>query len=322
MSAISVTGWYSALVCCLLSCAGCAEILDLPKNPYVAGQFPCLADPQPKPLAKKETAHVEVRACNFIRPNCIEPVLGLTATLCSEFDSVCQRPLRPTSGSEASDLVDQNGKLSFDVDTGGVGGPGFTGYLRVTSGSSACDDEAAFGPGAGGRLCPNVGPLCDPLEPTSPQCQVRKFVPALLRLTPAIGEDKTLKALELLPTGSIEPVVAAAGITGFKLEPNEGIAFVTATDCAGKPAPNVTFTVKESEKPKYLVYQVEGGADFNAEATGPSGVAGFLGMRPGMPEIVASYRDEDGLMQRIGSMRVQIEPGWITYVNIGPAFAQ
>ena len=249
---------------------------------------------------------VQVKVCNFVSTNCREPVTGLTASLCDKLDVNCTRPIR-------SGIRDVAGTFTFEVNTGGVSGAGFNGYLQIIPTAESCTNEMVFGPAA--RMFCALAPKCDPNSP-SDDCKIPTFAPALVFFNPPILRDveKPL-VVQMVPTGAFPALAQAAGVA---LDPTAGNLFITALDCDGRPASGVKLSMGDQLAGKVTaLYLVEGVISNTASETDESGTAGFMGVPPGFADISAATASANPI--QIGRIGVQTAPSMITYSAVVPA---
>jgi hypothetical protein len=176
-----------------------------------------------------------------------------------------------------SDLVDSNGTFEFEVET--AAGRGFEGYLAV----KAADDG---------------------------------YVPARLFFNPVIRETpREPFVLPLIPSSALSSILEAAGTD----EPDaaRGFVFVTALDCAGKPASHVTMSIDRPAGEASVLYVDEGVLDAAASATDATGLAAMSNVSPGSVTLTA-YK-ESAMGERIGEVSVQVAAKTITYSSLGPS---
>lgn len=283
------------------SLAGCGEVLDFPEDPELipSGPWRCLEAPVAPPEPTSPTATVRFRACDFIS-GCTVPVTGLSARLCDKLDVGCNNP-------RATGIVDEGGELVFEVPTAGRG---FDGFLEVSTEVAPCYDVDVFGAAGEGLLC-SLAPACDPAAP-SPACDVPIYYPVLWFFNPPVVNDLEQPILlQLYPSASLPLVVNAAGGT---LAPGTGSLFVTALDCDGRPAPDVSLEIAEYQDEATSLYFDSGVISNTAAETDSSGVGGFIRIPPGFVEVTGLHRD--GLS--VGEVGVQTNPAFVTYTVLAP----
>jgi hypothetical protein len=283
----------------------CADILDIPDSPTLV-----MSDPwQCNNTAHAPTsprAQVVVHACNFISSNCSVPVTGITANLCDKLDVNCSQPVQ-------TDIRDVDGDLRFDVPTTGSLGNGFDGYLRVVPPLGLCTNDLATNLAA----C-DAAPACDIIAPDE-KCMVPKFIPALLFFNPPIVNSTGAPVvLPLLPTTSSINLVQAAG--GPKVQNAQGIVVLTGLDCAGYPAPGLTFNVSPQSQQLARIYVANGAVSATAQATDESGLGALLGVPPGFVEVSAYTVSAQANFVRVASANVQVRPLTATYVALTPSY--
>jgi hypothetical protein len=291
-------------------CSGCADLLDIPDAPALIAQDPweCPAPAMDAPAGPKpEKALVRVHACNYITSNCSSVVTGLTASLCNKLDYNCGTPIQ-------SGIHDVNGDLAFEVPTVGSLGTGFDGYLLVNSATELCTNEAAFG---GPSSCV-AAPGCDPVAP-SEKCRIPLFISGLLFFNPPINADSGQPiVLPLVPWVAGASLLPAAGSNRVE-DQSLGIVFATGLDCAGIPAPGLTFRVSPTPPKLGTIFSVNGAPSASAVATDESGIGGLLGVPPGFVQVSAYVTDPNVGGREVASIGVQVLPTSITYVALVPA---
>jgi hypothetical protein len=296
---------------CALALGGCAELLDIPEDPVLTGPFSCLGSPiERAPDHEARTARVQIQACNFVSTNCMEPVTGLTAKLCSKKDVNCARPIQ-------ADIHDVDGLLSFDVETGGVLGAGFDGYLSISSTVARCNDQKVFGPDA--RALCDVAPGCAS-EGGPATCDVPTFAPAMLFFNPPVRADSvTPMTLPLVPTPAVKSITEAAK---GRFDPRTGNVFVTVLDCARTPAAGVRLQMTDERENISVVYIADGVISASATETDRSGLGGFMNVPAGFANISGVIRvdaDSERVGMRIGNVGLQVAPFTISYATVMPA---
>lgn len=290
----------------LLASSACHNVLDIPDEPQLVGPWTCLDQPLAGVSPERTTALVRVQACNFVSTNCAEHVVGLTAALCSKRDVNCATPIR-------TDIRDNDGEFVFEVETGGVLGAGFDGFLSLTMPAAKCTDETIFGPDA--RTLCSVAPDCDPASGNA--CEVPIFTPALLFFNPPIKADvATPIPLPVVPSAAIQPLIEAAG---GSFEATTGYLFISSRDCGGSPAAGVTYSLSRHEDVATVLYLEEGVVSNTAVRTDASGLGGFLGVPAGFVEIDGLVVDQGQTARRIGGVGVQVAPFTISYATVSPS---
>lgn len=283
---------------------GCAELLDVPDDPYVApsGPWRCLNQAATATTSETATeAHVRVRTCDFIT-DCTTNVTGLTAKLCDKRDVGCNQP-------RLSGISDQDGEFRFQVPTAGGG---FDGYLRVDSGLAFCTDPAAFGAVAGATLCSLTSPACDLAMPDQ-RCYITMFAPAMMFFNPPIVRDvERPLPLQMFPSAGLPAVISAAGI---QIDPAGGSLFIQALDCDGRPAAGVRFQVAQNANVVRSLYVDNGLVSSSATQTDATGVGGFVSVPPGF--VTVTGFSSDGVA--IGELGLQSAPSTLTYGTLSPA---
>jgi hypothetical protein len=287
----------------LVAAASCADVLDVPSDPFVAqtGPWRCLNETATTPAAAVSEAQVRVRTCDFIS-DCTTDVTGLTARLCDKRDVGCNQP-------RLADITDVNGEFRFSVPTAGGG---FDGYLLVHSGLAFCTDSRAFGNVAGPMLCGLTSPQCDMNVPDD-RCNITLFAPAMLFFNPPIVRDVERPVpLQMFPSAGLPTVIAAAGI---ETEATSGNLFIQALDCDGMPASGVRFEVAQHKDLVSPLYVDNGVVSTTTTHTDSTGIGGFVRVPPGFVTVVG-YNSED---VAIGEIGVQAAPSTLTYGTIFPA---
>jgi hypothetical protein len=291
----------------IVAICGCADILDVPSDPQFvsSGPFRCLDVPPPAPKPDKETATVQVQACNFVSTNCSAPVTGLTAQLCNKRDVNCSTPIQ-------SDIRDNNGTFTVEVNTGGPLGAGFDGYLKIKSADDLCTNAEVFGPAAP-ALCA-FAPLCDQ-KMVDDKCKMPVFAPSMVFFNPPIVDDARQPILlPLVPTAAVQPILQAAGGV---FDPSTGFIFITALDCDGLPVPGVNYDISKDDTNITELYIDSGVVTKAAMQTDASGLGGFLGVSAGFAEVVG-FTGAEPMRRRIGGIGVQVAPFTISYSALVP----
>lgn len=292
----------------IFAVSACADILDLPDDPTLIAQGPwrCLQTQQEEPSPpQEETATVQVQVCNFVSTNCGTPVLGVKASLCDKKDVNCANPIR-------SGIVDTAGMLSFEVNTGGQLGTGFDGFLKISTSTDYCTNEAVFGPTAS-LLC-EFAPECD-LTPNDEDCRIPTFAPSLLFFNPPIRRTPPVAiTLPLVPTSAFPALAAAAGA---RLDPSKGNIFITALDCDGSPAAGVSYDIIQYQNMVTELYIDNGVVSDTASETDRSGIGGFLGVPAGFAEVTGFLNGPPPM--HMGKIGVQAAPFTITYSALVPS---
>lgn len=202
---------------------------------------------------------------------------------CSEVASgltakLCERADARCSKPIRAEIRDSSGTLEFEVETGGSAGAGFDGFLSVAS-----DGDA--------------------------------YAPALLFFNPPIRAAlEAPLVLPLVPASAVSTLVEAAGTR--EPDPDHGFLFVTAFDCAGKPAEHVTVAVDRPAGEASVIYLDHGVFDLVARETDASGVAEVSNVSPGSVHVTA-YR-AGATPEPIAEASVQVAAGTITYTSLVP----
>jgi hypothetical protein len=289
-----------------LHALGCAAIVDFPDDPQLVthAELPddpgwgCLARPPAARTPGAAVAHVRVQACDALR-GCLAPVTGLTARVCSKLDADCVSPL-------LADLSDVSGTFEFDVPTADAG---FSGYMEVSAPLEPCTSPL-FGE-AGPLLCA-LAPHCDPQAPDA-SCSVPLYARALLFFNPPITADLPEPVvLSLLSSAAMPGLVRAAG---SDFDPTLGNLLVGANDCAGSRAAGIRYELSDSQSPITQLYMENGVLSNATDATDATGIGAFAGVPAGFLSVAAYNRAG----ARVGGIGVQVAPGAISYVTLGPA---
>jgi hypothetical protein len=292
----------------LLSSTACSEVLDIPDDPkLVDGTDPwrCLGKPLPETVPERDTASVSVHACNFVSSNCSATATGFTANLCDKKDVNCTNPIATNIGESAGDL-------QFDVPTGGVLGVGFDGYLQIAARTELCTNKEFF-PESGQLLCALSGQACD-TNPTE-ACRYPIYAPARLFFNPAIKSDVTTPIpLPLFPLDQVQPILTAAN---QPLDPTKGFVFITALDCNGTPAKDVSYSISRNDPSIAELYVAEGNISGGVSHTDETGLGGFLGVPAGFTEVFGALGDDSG--QRIGAAGVYVGAFSVSYTTLTPS---
>lgn len=289
-----------------LSTLGCGQVLDVPDDPQVvqqaSGPWSCLGNAGTPASPEKPKAKVQVFACDFVSSNCSKPVTGMTAQLCAKVDPGCKSPIQ-------KDLKDTNGMFEFEVDTGGVTGAGFDGYLMVMPPAAMCTDETLFGPG--GALC-GLAQGCDVNAPDQ-KCMIPVYAPAMAFFNPPIVADTASPVpLPLFASAGLPAIVQAAGAT---LDPTKGNLFITALDCDGNRASGVTYEIAEHQSEVTQLYVDNGVVSNTAFQTDVSGIGGFIGVPAGFAEVSGF----NSAKEKIGKVGLQAAPFTMTYGFLTPS---
>ncbi len=179
-----------------------------------------------------------------------------------------------------ADIRDSDGSLDFEVETGGAAGNGFDGFLAVSS-----QDET--------------------------------FAPAFLFFNPAIREaSKRPLVLPLVPASAVASTLVEAAGTRDP-DPDRGFVFITALDCAGKPAESVTIEVDRPASEVSVIYFNQGVFDMAARETDGSGVAEVSNVSPGSVHVTA-YR-AGAMPEQIGDASLHVAAGTISYTSLVPS---
>lgn len=192
---------------------------------------------------------------------------------------LCERSDVRCSNPIRADIRDSGGTLDFEVDTGGAAGSGFDGFLAVSS-----QDDA--------------------------------FAPALLFFNPTIREALGRPiVLPLVPASAVSALVEASGTR--EPEPDHGFLFITALDCAGRPAKGVTVAVDRPADEVSVIYVDQGVFDRAARETDASGVAEVSNVSPGPVHVTAQRAGPTA--ERIGEMDLHVAARTISYTSLVPA---
>ena len=262
--------------------------------------YSCLDGPAPSTEPEAARSRVRVTVCSFVKPDCTEHPVGLTARLCAKRDVNCSDPL-------VEDIPLRDGRFEFDVPTGKQG---FDGYLQVSSASALCTDEEAFGAGGNG-LCALL-PACDPEKPDD-GCMFPLYPESLIFFNPPVRTAAISEfVVNMAPSAAVTQLVQAGGIE--ELDPSTGFIFITAYDCVGEPAQGITFSTNRNQDSTIPVYLSGGVISPTAEGTDESGLGGVIGVPPGFAEVTGKLPDGTEL----GIAGVQIAPFSITYVDLAP----
>lgn len=292
------------LTCALtLGLGGCAEVLDLPDDPYLdveSSPWSCVDNPPASPpTPSSPTATVRFQVCDFLS-SCTRAVTGVTVQLCGKLDVGCLNPLQSGITDDGTGLVE------IEVPTGQTG---FDGYIQVITPTYPCYDTARFGE-AGMLLCQLAPGGCDPTAPTA-ACNVPFHYPVLWFFNPPVVEDFTVPIpLQLYPSTALPSIVDAAGGT---LDPTTASVFLTAVDCQGNPAPGVTLNVSEEMRAQ-PVYFRGGVPDTRKLETDASGIGGFLTVPPGFVVVGGSTEE----IEFVGEVGVQTAVPFVTYSILTP----
>ena len=292
----------------LLLLSGCGKVLDIPDDPKLAqGPWSCLDNPRQASAPAGETAIVRIQACNFVSTNCAEPATGITAKLCDKKDVTCANPIEPK-------ISDTDGALVFEVQTGGVLGVGFDGYLQIVPPLEKCTNRDVFG-AAGPVLC-GFAPGCDQAAPDE-RCNVPLYAPTFFFFNPAIKADVTKPMpLPLVPTSAVLSLIEASGVN---FDPTTGMVFVTALDCNGNPASGVSFNVDKYQDRVTPLYVDSGVVSSTVTQTDVSGVGGFVGVPSGFIGVEGSLIDNEGNARRLGDVGLQVTSFNVTYSTVVPS---
>lgn len=129
---------------------------------------------------------------------------------------------------------------------------------------------------------------------------------------PLVGLSGTI--VGSLPEQQV-PVIGA--LVGVEIDPLDAQVAITARDCKGALAPDVTFSIDEDHDG---VFYVEGGPlDTNARGTDHRGLGVFMNVKaPGGVGVFATIRAtaED---RPVGEVRVRLTPGTAVSVDLWPA---
>lgn len=288
-----------------LHALACAAIVDFPDAPELVTRaelaedagWSCLARPPRARTPDAAVAHVRVQACDALR-GCLAPLTGLTARVCSKLDADCVNPL-------LADLSDVSGTFEFDVPTADAG---FSGYLQVSAELEPCTSPL-FGE-AGPLLCA-LAPQCPPRAPDA-SCSVPLYARALLFFNPPITADLPEPVrLSLLSSAALPGLLRAAG-SGF--DPTLGNLLVSGNDCAGSPAAGIRYELSDSQSAITQLYMDNGVLSDATDATDATGIGAFAGVPVGFLSVAAYNRAG----ARVGGIGVQVAPGAISYVTLGP----
>lgn len=291
----------------LLALGACADLLDIPQDPVLASvdTWTCMTPPAAA-APTSARALVRVHTCNFVSTNCSSPVTGLKAQLCEKRDVNCAAPLKV-------DLPDENGEFHFDVPTGGVGGPGFEGYLRISAPTELCTNYALFG---SDMLACALAPNCDPTQPDE-NCRIPTYAPSMLFFNPPVKADVAAPiVVPLIPSAATVSLVEAAG--SRIADPTSGSVFVTVLGCDGRPAAGATIRVSPQPASSVAtVYVVDGVISAAASETDSSGIGGLLGVRAGFARVAARAGAAPDSPE-IAAAGIQVAPLTMTYVTLAP----
>jgi len=293
----------------LTSLVGCSEVIDIPDDPRLVNSGPwwCLDRPRETVAPKADTALVRIQACNFISTNCSETVTGLSASLCDKKDVTCANPIQTTT-------ADSGGVLALDVQTGGVLGLGFDGYLKIAPPLELCTNQAVFG--ASGPLLCGFAPGCDQAAPDD-RCKVPLYAPSSLFFNPPIKNDVVDSIpLPLVPTSAVLSLVTASGA---QLDPTAGLVFVTAHDCNDKPASGVSFNLDKHQDRVTVLYLENGLISSTATATDSNGLGGIINVPSGFVSVEGSIETTDGTRRPMGAFGVQVATFNISYSTLAPS---
>lgn len=288
----------------------CADLLDLPQDPVLLQQqSPVETPPASKTCAAanpakpaRDTALVRVRACSFLVPDCLAPVTGLTANLCSKLDYDCAAPIQ-------RGITNVGGEFVFEVPTGGLNGSGFDGYLQLQMPRALCTDELSFGMYS--SLVCTLSPTCDLTRPDE-RCNVPLFPDSLLFFNPPITNDVVNPVrVSLVPTAQSFGLLS--GAESRPQDATTGVVFVTVLDCDGKPADGATIDYEQRIALPNTLY-LRDGIPAVAGSTDASGTAGLLGVPMGYKHIVATRTTPEG--EQTGRVGVRVSPSMFTYVSI------
>jgi len=124
-------------------------------------------------------------------------------------------------------------------------------------------------------------------------------------------------SVDTVPFGLVEtdilPSLSAA--TGSQQDPMLGLVWLRAFDCQGLPASGVSFNIdRAAASPYYFIGDLPSST---AEATGGSGLGGFVNVQPGIAVVGAAVNDTG---RALGSSRtLLVRRGWLSGVRIVPA---
>lgn len=122
--------------------------------------------------------------------------------------------------------------------------------------------------------------------------------------------------LDNTPLGLVEQSLlpGLSQATGTLQNPELGLVYLRAFDCQRAEAPDVTFSIDQEDAWRW--YFVGSLPSSMAEATGATGLGGFINVRPGVAVVSA---DLPGLAFPIASPRsLLVRPGWMTGLRIVP----
>lgn len=147
--------------------------------------------------------------------------------------------------------------------------------------------------------------------------QAQNFVPELILSTPAIAETTlpgTQLGFTMLPSAQLASLVMPVVPM---LDPSLGMLFVSPTDCAGDPAPNVSFT-GTNLGPSAVPYYVINGGSLDGQATATTAAppggglvgGGWLQVQPGVVTVTATVGGAgvatQGMPVRAGALTVAV----------------
>jgi len=137
------------------------------------------------------------------------------------------------------------------------------------------------------------------------------IAPSLYFFNPPVSADR-----ELPPISLASPLVAA-GIalqSGGTLLSDHGIILLTTSDCEGKAAANISYSVGGAQDPAtFAFYLVANLPTSNTTMTDDTGYGGLINIPPGVSTITAVLASDQ---TKVGTISLLVRPGHVTYSSI------
>jgi len=141
-----------------------------------------------------------------------------------------------------------------------------------------------------------------------------KIAPSLYFLTTPTSGDLDLPSVPLTSPFVAGGIVQAAGGTTWDKE--RGIVLLTAFDCQGKGASNITYSIGGTPDPSTFVFYLVGGSPTTTVTfTDATGYGGLVNVRPGVTTISALLEPSG---RKISKLSVLVRAGYVSYSRVTP----
>ncbi len=142
--------------------------------------------------------------------------------------------------------------------------------------------------------------------------------PSLVYVNPPILQSQTVPPKLFVPVTALPGLAAAVGTADggpLIINPQRGILFLGAYDCANAPAAGVSFSLPLPEPTSTFMYLIDGVPSSTATRTDSSGAAVIANVPTGAVGVTATLA---ATHQLIGTASAFSQPGHITFLSLVP----